>query len=89
MITAMPRIAIATPDFDGPVGTCRRTLGLPVNALVLQARDPQALLARWRAAGFDARVAAHAADDAAGADVIEIPRAALSGAPIRIGPAAG
>lgn len=30
MITAMPRIAIATPDFDGLVGTCRRALGLPV-----------------------------------------------------------
>lgn len=30
MITAMPRIAIATADFDGLVRTCRQVLGLPV-----------------------------------------------------------
>lgn len=30
MITAMPRIAIASPDFDGLVHTCRQHLGLPV-----------------------------------------------------------
>jgi catechol 2,3-dioxygenase-like lactoylglutathione lyase family enzyme len=30
MITAMPRIAIATADFDGMVHTCRQVLGLPV-----------------------------------------------------------
>lgn len=30
MISGMPRIAIATPDFDGLVQTCRQALGLPV-----------------------------------------------------------
>lgn len=30
MITAMPRIAIASPDFDGLVHCCRQALGLPV-----------------------------------------------------------
>jgi catechol 2,3-dioxygenase-like lactoylglutathione lyase family enzyme len=30
LITGMPRIAIATPDFDGLVHTCRHALGLPV-----------------------------------------------------------
>lgn len=40
MITALPRIAIATPDFDGLLATCRHALGLPVVDLTAQYLGP-------------------------------------------------
>jgi methylmalonyl-CoA/ethylmalonyl-CoA epimerase len=76
----------AARPFAAAVDARLAAVGEGLYALVLQARDPQALLARWRAAGFDAQVAAQAAD---AAGVIEIPRAALSGALIRIEPTPG
>ena len=40
MITGMPRIAIATTDFDGLVFACRQTLGLPLIDLTDDGLEP-------------------------------------------------
>ena len=71
----------ATRPFAAALAAQLAGSGEGLHALVLQARQPSALLERLRATGLSAQWAADASD------TVELPRAALSGARIRIEPA--